>query len=368
MSFPVAFTDCNYTGTAVHLREGSYDLTDDIALLSSIRIPPKMGWIVTFFTSPGWQGKSTNVVVDQSCLQTLQIPGGGNWNDRIRSIKVNQYPVGYNECNYNGFLAFTLTNEFSSYSGGFIGMIRSLRVPRSWRVVAYTNADLSGDMREFESDIDCLPGNWNIGSLTVESSANPSRAQALAKAQAIAEAQAKKEKEARDAQAKRDQEARDAIEAARLAEISRLAEIARAAEAARVARERAEAEAARIAEEARVAEEARIAKEKADAAAAAAELIRPKRIEKPNNRFKMVAQPNYMYMLTGGNNLLTTTVYAIGNVDCENVCLGNENCKFSMFTVSTNKCEIYSDDSGVQLSKMNDPNVILSQKFDPNLR
>jgi hypothetical protein len=87
------YEDCNYsTGSKFsQLGAGTYATPAEMKLnggsLSSLKIPS--GLMVTLYEFENFQGRSTVLTSDTVCLLNNPMSGGGNWNDKTYSVKID---------------------------------------------------------------------------------------------------------------------------------------------------------------------------------------------------------------------------------------------------------------------------------------
>lgn len=194
------YTDCDYRGTASKLYPGRYSLSNTSVKtnsVSSIRVPSGLKVVLYSSYNPG-EGEKTRYTSDINCLPS-------NWNDRANSVLIeldntggnsgyNSNNGGYNtnnnnnnnynnnnydrnavtiyaDCNYGGRMLSISDGNYNDDNLGDVANdnISSIRIPKGYSVIAFSNKNWGGSSRTFTSDISCLSYDWNnkISSLRV---------------------------------------------------------------------------------------------------------------------------------------------------------------------------------------------------------
>ena len=85
------YENCNYGGASASVNIGDYASMDKIKFkndsLSSLKIPA--GMKVVLYEDNYFKGESVTLFKDVSCLNSIQMKGFKNWNDKTSSLKVS---------------------------------------------------------------------------------------------------------------------------------------------------------------------------------------------------------------------------------------------------------------------------------------
>ena len=166
------YADITYSGDS--FPAGAGEIADLAATnwsqrISSIRIPP--GKTVILYEDTNFGGPSLILTADISDLRSP--PGGGDWNDRARSLRVCN-----GACAAEGVLLYADINYSGDFFPAGVGAIAdlattnwsqrisSLRIPQGRTVILYEGTDFTGayiTLTADAADLRSPPGgeNWN---------------------------------------------------------------------------------------------------------------------------------------------------------------------------------------------------------------
>src|SRR6266568_2864974 len=158
-SGPTFYVDAGYSGTAVALGAGSYDLPQLQAAgiandsISSIRVPA--GFTVTAYADAGFAGTAWTFTTDDPNLVNT-----GN-NDAISSLRItttgaSSGPTFYSDAGYSGTAVPLGAGSYDlpqlQAAGIANDSISSIRVPAGFTVTAYADAGFAGTAWTFTTD------------------------------------------------------------------------------------------------------------------------------------------------------------------------------------------------------------------------
>lgn len=181
------YNDCYSKGFSQSLRPGTY-YGAQLGILkqniSSFYITGNLR-VKMYFNSDNAVGYSTNFDESQSCMMS-------SYNDKVRSIVIEQRPTNYNNNNYNNnynngnnnyatvytdcnYSGNSLRLEPGYYQGDKLGLLRynisAIEIPSNLRAKVYINNEhLNGSSYTITESSSCLSSTLNnrIGSLVIE--------------------------------------------------------------------------------------------------------------------------------------------------------------------------------------------------------
>jgi len=167
----IVFSQCNYGGEKIQLKEGKYTAADLRALgirnnsISSIQVGN--GYQIELFENDFYRGRSGTLRQNDACLVD------DRFNDVISSVVVTKNPYAeeqakvekdvatvYGFCNFKGGSVELTVGEYNARALADKGIsdnkISSIKVRQGYRVIAYEDDNFRGKKVEMESKNDCL--------------------------------------------------------------------------------------------------------------------------------------------------------------------------------------------------------------------